>query len=69
MPGQARRMVPEEPTTMESPQTIVAVGSREQETAVAAYYLWQQRGCPTGSDQEDWFRAEALLKDPKNTEA
>ena len=28
-----------------------------------AYQLWLQRGCPTGSEQEDWYRAEAELKD------
>ena len=28
-----------------------------------AYQLWLQRGCPIGSDQEDWYRAEAELKD------
>jgi hypothetical protein len=35
------------------------------ETAIAAraYELWQQRGCPNGSDQEDWFRAERELQD------
>ena len=27
-----------------------------------AYWLWQQRGMPFGSPDEDWFRAEALLK-------
>jgi hypothetical protein len=34
------------------------------ETAIAAlaYQLWQERGCPIGSDQEDWFRAEEDLK-------
>ena len=26
-----------------------------------AYFLWQQRGCPHGSPEEDWFRAEAIL--------
>jgi hypothetical protein len=26
-----------------------------------AYQLWLQRGCPIGSDQEDWYRAEAEL--------
>ncbi len=30
--------------------------------AVRAYELWQERGCPNGSDQEDWFRAEQELK-------
>ena len=26
-----------------------------------AYQLWLQRGCPVGSDQEDWYRAEKEL--------
>jgi hypothetical protein len=26
-----------------------------------AYYLWQQRGCPEGNDQEDWFEAERIV--------
>lgn len=30
--------------------------------AALAYQLWQERGCPSGSDQEDWFRAEQELK-------
>ena len=30
--------------------------------AALAYRFWQERGCPTGSDQEDWFRAESELK-------
>jgi len=26
-----------------------------------AYALWQERGCPEGSAEEDWFRAEQEL--------
>ena len=26
-----------------------------------AYQLWLKRGCPSGSDQVDWYRAEAEL--------
>jgi len=26
-----------------------------------AYQLWLRRGCPSGSDQEDWYSAEAEL--------
>jgi len=29
--------------------------------AALAYQLWLERGGPMGSDQEDWFRAEAML--------
>lgn len=34
----------------------------EAEIAALAYRLWQAKGCPTGSDQEDWFLAESMLK-------
>jgi nucleoside phosphorylase len=29
--------------------------------AALAYHLWQDRGCPMGSPEEDWYRAEELL--------
>ena len=32
-----------------------------------AYQFWLQRGCPIGSDQEDWYRAESELKDRNQT--
>ena len=31
------------------------------EIAALAYQLWQDRGCPTGSPEQDWFQAEAEL--------
>ena len=31
--------------------------AREEEIPALAYKLWQDRGCPDGSPQEDWFRA------------
>ena len=31
--------------------------------AARAYQLWQQRGCPVGSDQDDWFMAERELEE------
>jgi hypothetical protein len=27
-----------------------------------AYQLWLERGCPIGSDQDDWYRAEEQLR-------
>ena len=27
-----------------------------------AYFYWEERGCPNGSADEDWFRAEADLR-------
>jgi hypothetical protein len=32
--------------------------ANESLVRVRAYELWQARGCPDGSDQEDWFTAE-----------
>ena len=32
-----------------------------EQIAVLAYELWQQRGCPEGCPEEDWFRAEHEL--------
>ena len=40
--------------------------SDQTEIAAAAYRFWQDRGCPIGSDQEDWFRAEVVLKETKD---
>lgn len=32
-----------------------------EEVARLAYSYWQTRGCPHGSPEEDWFRAEQDL--------
>ena len=32
------------------------------EIAVLAYALWQERGCPDGSPENDWYEAERQLK-------
>jgi hypothetical protein len=39
-----------------------AAAPTESEIATVAYRLWLDNGCPGGSDHEDWFRAEAILK-------
>jgi hypothetical protein len=39
-------------------------GSQQHELVeVTAYYLWQQRGCPIGTPEVDWFRAEQELNE------
>ena len=32
------------------------------EIAVLAYTLWQDRGCPDGCPDDDWYEAERRLK-------
>jgi Protein of unknown function (DUF2934) len=39
---------------------IAAFG--HDEIAALAYELWQARGCPDGSPQEDWFHASEALR-------
>ena len=34
-----------------------------EEIAVRSYELWQERGCPFGSPEVDWLRAEQELRD------
>ena len=35
---------------------------RHEEIARLAYVYWHNRGCPKGSPDEDWLRAEAELR-------
>ena len=49
-------------TVSECARTAATVSPTESEIAAVAYQLWLDNGCPAGSDQEDWFRAEALLR-------
>ncbi len=46
--SESKPILPEEP----SPETIAAL----------AHELWVRRGCPQGSPEEDWYRAEEELK-------
>jgi len=38
--------------------------SAHEQIAQLAYSYWQTRGCPDGSPEEDWLRAEADLQTP-----
>jgi hypothetical protein len=44
-------------------------GDAHEVTAKLAYQFWEQRGCPFGSPELDWFAAEKALasaqRDPK----
>ena len=34
----------------------------QEAIARLAYFYWEKRGCPNDSPDEDWFRAEAELR-------
>ena len=40
------------------PKTAEAAAPSADAIATRAYELWQQRGCPIGSPEIDWFHAE-----------
>jgi hypothetical protein len=62
MSSGAGKMMPERSTVRESVKIVAAVNPTESEIATVAYQLWLDNGCLVGLDQEDWFRAEAMLK-------
>jgi hypothetical protein len=62
MSSHAAMMMAERSTVSESIKTAATVSPTESEIANLAYQLWQDNGCPVGSDKEDWFRAEGMLK-------
>ena len=43
--------------------------SEEDQARILAYYLWELRGCPIGSPEEDWSLAEQLLSLAKAEES
>lgn len=47
---------------IDSKERNVSQALDERAVAALAFLIWQNRGCPIGSDQEDWFRAEEDLK-------
>jgi hypothetical protein len=51
-----KKSEPNQPNEYTEPNTSETVS--EDAIAGLAYQLWQERGCPIGSDQVDWFRAE-----------
>ena len=54
-------MMPDRSALSESAITAATVRPTESEIAIVAYQLWLDNGCPVGSDQEHWFRAEEML--------
>jgi hypothetical protein len=58
---------PESP--QDATQNIISEPRNQAELSSLAYELWIQRGCPLGSPEVDWFRAEEELKSRKKLSA
>lgn len=48
--------------TFASMDPLAVFESAEEATAKLAYQLWLQRGQPEGSPEEDWYRAQDILR-------
>jgi len=50
-------------TTKQNAELVTTVSAPDpEEIARLAYRYWQERGCPIGSSEEDWYRAENELR-------
>jgi hypothetical protein len=41
--------------------TFRPVADRAQAIAELAYHFWEERGCPEGSPEDDWYKAELII--------
>ena len=44
-------------------ESVHSESQHEEFIRLAAFFLWEQRGRPFGTPEEDWFRAEEQLRD------
>jgi Protein of unknown function (DUF2934) len=51
------------PGTATAPDSQGQETSMQEDLAKLAYGLWQERGCPYGSPEMDWFEAERKLRE------
>ena len=49
------------PASESKRKNSAAAASGPHHVAELAYTLWESRGCPIGSPEEDWFKAEQEL--------
>lgn len=41
--------------------TFRSLSDRARAIAELAYQFWEERGCPEGSSEEDWYKAELTI--------
>ena len=56
--GIERARVEEPSSVTQSDLTSLSAALEHEKIAVLAHRYWHERGCPEGSAEEDWFRAE-----------
>ena len=49
------------PTSESKRKNSATAAPEPDHVAELAYTLWESRGCPIGSPEEDWFKAEQEL--------
>jgi len=49
--------------------TELASNDKHEGIAFRAYLLWQERGSPIGSPEDDWFRAEREIQTAELTQS
>ena len=51
------------PMNPDVPYKTPAANPENSAIEALAHALWEERGCPIGSPEEDWFRAERELNE------
>ena len=62
---QSRQTLEHTPESHQHPRAAMNHGISafgHSDIAALAYQLWQARGCPEGSPEEDWFEAAKILR-------
>lgn len=54
--------LPNKHASESQPKNSVTAAPDRDHVAELAYTLWESRGCPIGSSEEDWFKAEQDLQ-------
>ena len=52
----------DEPPVADAPAVGVDMEAMREQIEVLAYQLWLPRGCPVGSPEVDWLRAEEEMR-------
>lgn len=43
-------------------EPVQSESQQHERIRLAAFFLWEQRGCPIGTPEVDWFRAEEEMR-------